>query len=320
MKIWLDTDPGVDDALAMALIAARPEFAWVGVSTVFGNAEVAQTTRNALDLLARLGRPEVPVHPGAAMPLKGRPRFAPEVHGGDGLGGQSAALRAGLSGAALQAAHLPADEAIVQASLAHEALHLVAVGPLTNVALALRRDPGLAARVASCTVMGGAFGEGGQQGNVTPAAEANIYNDATAAAEVFAAPWRQLRTVGLDATQCVRLRPELVAPLANAGGPLAAWLHAAVTPYMDFYASAYGASMLVAHDAIAVAQLLVPEAFRWRRGAVRVVEGGLAHGQTLQDWQRLGDADWRALPAHEVALSADPEVIGSLCVRAWLQA
>jgi inosine-uridine nucleoside N-ribohydrolase len=315
MKLWFDTDPGVDDALAMALIASRPEFEWIGVSTVFGNASVAKTTRNALNLLARLGRAEVPVHAGAAAPLVGSARFAAEVHGGDGLGGIADSLRTSSH----DAAALSAAEAIVRASREHADLQLAAVGPLTNIALALRLDPGLAERVAGLTVMGGAFGQQGQSGNVTPAAEANIHNDARAAAEVFAAPWSQLRIVGLDATHCVRLKPAQVAALRE-GGSLAQWLHRLVEPYMQFYGEYYGEPMLVAHDAIALLPLLMPESFHWRRGVVRVVEGGLAHGQTLQDWQRLGDADWQAMPAHEVALSAEPESISSLCLRAWLHA
>lgn len=315
MKLWFDTDPGVDDALAMALIATRSEFEWVGLSTVFGNASLAQTTANALRLLAGLGRPDVAVHAGAAAPLLGSPRFAAAVHGGDGLGG----LAGQLPAAGREPEALAAAEAIVRASREHAGLQLVAVGPLTNIALALRLDAGLAARVGGLTVMGGAFGQQGQSGNVTPAAEANVHNDARAAAEVFAAPWSRLRVVGLDATHCVRLKPAQLAGLREQGGPLAQWLHGIVEPYMDFYGQYYGEPMLVAHDAIAVLPLLAPDAFRWRRGAIRVVEGGLAHGQTLQDWQRLGDAEWKALPTHEVAVAADPELIGSLCLRAWLK-
>jgi purine nucleosidase len=305
MKLWFDTDPGVDDALAMALIAARTEFEWIGLSTVFGNASSAQTTSNALRLLERLGRDDVAVHAGADAPLVGSARYAAEVHGGDGLGGRADSLPA----ARREADSLPAAEAILRASREHRGLQLVAVGPLTNIAAALRLDPGLAERVGGLTVMGGAFGQQGQSGNVTPAAEANIHNDARAAAEVLAAPW----------SQCVRLKPAQIEPLREQGG-LAQWLYGIVEPYMGFYGQYYGEPMLVAHDAIAVLPLLAPDAFHWRRGALRVVEGGLAHGQTLQDWQRLGDAAWQALPAHEVAVAADPEIISSLCLRAWLKA
>jgi purine nucleosidase len=312
MKLWLDTDPGVDDALALALILGRPEFELVGLSTVFGNASVAQTTRNAQGLLSLMGHARIPVHSGASEPLLGASRFAPEVHGGDGLGG----LAVELPEAREAVQPMPAAQAIVAASHQHDQLHLVPVGPLTNMAAALRLDPTLPERIASITVMGGAFGLNGHSGNVTPAAEANIHNDARAAAEVLAAPWQRLRVVGLEATHAVPLSPDQLRPLQSAGA-VGRLLWRAVQPYIDFYAQCYGKTMLVAHDATAVAALLVPDAFHWRRGPLRVVEGGLAHGQTLQDWQLLGDANWRSLPAHEVATAVDEQAIAALCLRAW---
>ena len=312
MKLWFDTDPGVDDALALALILACPEIELVGVSTVFGNASVAQTTSNARRLLRLMGHPAIPVHAGAAAPLLGASRFAPEVHGGDGLGG----LAAGLPEPSQPLQALPAAAAIIAASHQHAQLHLAPVGPLTNIAEALRLDPSLPERVASVTVMGGAFGLQGHNGNVTPAAEANIHNDARAAAEVFSAPWRQLRLVGLEATHSVPLSPQQLQALKGAGA-VGHLLWQAVQPYTEFYFQCYGKRMLVAHDATAIAALLLPQAFQWRRGPVRVVEGGLAHGQTLQDWQGLGDASWRAQPPHEAATATDAEAIAQLCLRAW---
>ncbi|WP_326538680.1 nucleoside hydrolase [Pseudorhodoferax sp.] len=313
MKLWFDTDPGVDDALALTLLLARPEWQLVGLSSVFGNAGVAQTTRNAAGLLALLGRPEVPLHRGAAGPLRGEARLAAEVHGGDGLSGLAAELPGGLAERAT-----PAAEALLEASRREDALHVVAVGPLTNIAQALRLDPGLATRLASLTVMGGAFGLFGFSGNVSVAAEANVHNDPRAAAEVFAAPWRCLRVVGLDATHRVRIEPERLEALRHAGGR-GAWLWRAVQPYLDFYAAWYGQRVLVAHDATALLALLDPGLFHWRQGPLRVVEGGLAHGQSLQDWQQLGrlDPEWCALPAHAVAQDAAAEPIIHLCLDAW---
>lgn len=311
MRLWFDTDPGVDDALALALLAAHPALHVVGISTVFGNADVDTTTTNALRLSALLGL-RAPIYRGAAGPLAGSPRLAPEVHGGDGFGGLAAELPSASQ--AVQA--LPAAQALVGASHREPDLHLVAVGPLTNLALALRLDPSLAPRVASCTVMGGAFGLHGHGGNVSPCAEANVHNDARAAAEVFAAPWRSLRIVGLDATHRVRIPRGLLVPLSGAGRS-ARLLHRAVQPYIDFYQRCYGHDVLVAHDATALMPLLAPNALQWRSGPVRVVEGGLAHGQTVQDWQGLGGPEWRALPAHAVAIEADAQTITRLCLEAW---
>ncbi|MFO1253921.1 nucleoside hydrolase [Inhella sp.] len=314
MKVWLDTDPGVDDALALGLILARSEFELVGLSTVFGNASVQQTTRNALRLLSLFARHDIPVHAGAAQPLQGQARYAVAVHGDDGMSG----LAERLPPARAQAQAQHAAEALLAASRAHADLHLLAVGPLSNVALALRQDPALAGRVASLTVMGAAFGCHGYTGNVTPCAEANIHNDARAAAEVLAAPWRALRVIGLDATQRVRIALPELEPLRQAGAA-AELLWQAAQPYAGYYQTRDGLAALVAHDAIAVAALLMPEAFSWRHGPMRVVEGGLAHGQTVQDWQGLarGQAEWDALPAHAAAVDADAQALTELCLQAW---
>jgi inosine-uridine nucleoside N-ribohydrolase len=94
-------------------------------------------------------------------------------------------------------------------------------------------------------------------------------------------------------------------------------LWAASQPYAGYYATRDGENALVAHDATAVAALLAPEAFTWRTGPIRVVEGGLAHGQTVQDWQHLGGADWRELPHHAVATDTDAETLTLLCLEAW---
>jgi purine nucleosidase len=317
MKLWFDTDPGVDDALALALILARPELELVGLSTVFGNVSVAQTTHNALRLLAFMDAPDVPVHAGAAGPVQGAARFAPEVHGGDGLGGCGADLPAPLAAPAAASA----VEALIEASHRHAgALHLCAVGPLTNVALALRADPSVTERLASLTVMGGAFGLQGWAGNVTPCAEANVHNDPRAAAEVLAAAWHTLRLVGLDATHSVCIPVAHLAPLQQAG-PVANFLWRCVQPYAGYYRTRTGQAALVAHDATAVAALLQPSLFTWRRGPLRVVEGGLAHGQTLQDWEGLAksDPDWQQLPHHEVAIATDAESLTQLCLQAWAQ-
>jgi purine nucleosidase len=160
LKLWLDTDPGVDDALALALIVGHPGLELVGVSTVFGNASLAQTTSNALGLLAMLDAGHVPVHAGASEPLVGLGQFAPHVHGGDGLGGVASELPSPTS--PLQVA--PADQALLAASARWPDLHLAAIGPLTNLARALRLDPHLPNRLASLTVMGGAFGHTLQRG------------------------------------------------------------------------------------------------------------------------------------------------------------
>ena len=176
----LDTDPGVDDALALLYLRARNQQKWpdlklLAITTVFGNADVETTTRNALWLRARLGL-SAPVYRGAAEPLT-RPRgLSPKhVHGENGLGDLD------LSGAPLSPAGSgAAHERIIDLVRARpREITIVAIGPLTNLALALRAAPDVAGLVAGVTIMGGAFAAG----NVTPFAEANIHNDPEAAAE-----------------------------------------------------------------------------------------------------------------------------------------
>ena len=186
-KVIFDTDPGIDDACALALVAASPALELVGITSVFGNAPVGTTTRNALYLRRRYGL-AAPVARGAARPLACPPRDFPAfIHGENGLGdfplpglaetGQDPADRPH----ALDAAHFIVE----QLRAAPGEITLIAVGPLTNLALALDIDPGIASLVAEVVVMGGAFGTAGRPGNVSPVAEANIYNDPHAADRVF---------------------------------------------------------------------------------------------------------------------------------------
>src|SRR6188768_2792434 len=186
-KILLDCDPGLDDALALLLAHGDPDLELVAVTTVGGNVGLSLTTKNALELREYLGF-DVPVAAGADGPLVGPTRDAVEVHGETGLGNTN-----------LPAATKPVDdrhavELIIETLRAQPgAIHLVATGPLTNIALALKQEPAIARWAASFTIMGGSF----TRGNVTPAAEFNIYADPEAARIVFDADWR-VTMVGLD--------------------------------------------------------------------------------------------------------------------------
>jgi purine nucleosidase len=218
-KILLDCDPGLDDALALLLAHGDPNIDLVAVTTVGGNVSIEKTTRNALELREYLGFTSVPIAAGAGEPLAGSVRNAEHVHGEDGLGNVK------LPTALLPASDSHAVDLIIETLQASpDEIHLVATGPLTNIALALRREPRIVDWVASFTIMGGSY----TRGNATPAAEFNIYADPDAASEVFAADWR-VTMVGLDLTlqaivdegivdrmhQLGRLGVELIAPLAT---------------------------------------------------------------------------------------------------------
>src|SRR5690554_2417907 len=189
-RLLLDCDPGLDDALALLLAHGDPRIDLVGVTTVGGNVALANTTRNALELREYLGFTEVPVASGAAGPLVREAKNAAEVHGVGGLGDVI------LPPATLPLADSHAVDLIVDTVMGSPGeINLVAVGPMTNIALALRREPRIAEAAASLPVTAGSY----TRGNTTPAAEFNIYADPEAAAEVVAADW-DVVMVGLDLT------------------------------------------------------------------------------------------------------------------------
>jgi purine nucleosidase len=276
VKILFDTDPGIDDAMALLMLARDPRAELVGISTVFGNASVHTTSTNALAMCDHFGI-DVPVARGAAVPIAREPRAHPvQIHGHDGLGDVWP-----------RRAHRrepdPRDAASFICEMAdrHDGdLVLVAVGPLTNLALALALDPGLPRRVRQVVVMGGAFGTLGHHGNATPWAEANVHCDPHAADAVFAADW-PVTIVGLDVTQQVLMDTAYLDALGDRGGPAGRFIRDITRPYEAFCRCRTGGGIF-AHDASAVACALDASRFGLRRGAVRVLGDGEAMGQTLQ--------------------------------------
>lgn len=244
-KLILDCDTGVDDAVAIVYAALHPAIELLAVGTVWGNVDVELATRNTLRVLDIAGRPEVPVAPGAAGPLRGTPAvFATEVHGADGQGG------AGDDEPVREAAPTTAAQQIVDLVRAHPGeVWLVPVGPLTNIAAALALDPELPKLVAGVSVMGGSAGA---PGNVTPVAEANIWHDPEAAAEVFRAPW-PIVMAGLDVTMGAVITAEHRDRLA-ASGAAGRYLAGILQHYGEFYrANVFGEWACCMHDTIAVA-------------------------------------------------------------------
>jgi purine nucleosidase len=300
-KILFDTDPGIDDAMALLMLARDARAELVGISTVFGNAPVDITTANALALCDRFAI-DAPLARGAAMPLRRAPRHFPAaIHGHDGLGGLAPRQPHGRAQEASDAAHFICDMARRHAG----ALTLVAVGPLTNLALALALDPELPRMVRKVVVMGGAFGTLGHAGNVTPVAEANVFCDPHAADAVFAAAW-PVTIVGLDVTHQVLMSTQYLDALGEHGGMQGRFMRDITRDYERFYARHTGGGIF-AHDASAVACALGPERFELRRGSVRVATEGLALGQTIQ--ARVGldppTTDWDGLPEQQACIAVD---------------
>lgn len=241
--IHLDCDTGIDDALTIAHLLARPHVELVGVSTVSGNTTAAQAGENTLRLLALAGAEGVPVAVGEHHPLGGEFHGgALHVHGGNGIGGVV------LPEAARAAVDLTGPELLVRSVRERPGeVDVLAIGPLTNLARALELDPELPGLVKSLTVMGGAVWVAG---NITPAAEANIHNDAEAAARVFAADWR-ITLVPLDVTLQHGFDQAAQIALAGAGTDYHAALAAMLDRYLDFYATVSGERRAALHDPLA---------------------------------------------------------------------
>ena len=273
VKLLLDCDPGLDDALALLLAHGDPNIELVAVTTVGGNVGVEKTTKNALELREYLGFPDVPVAAGAPEPLVGDVQSAEHVHGEEGLGDVI------LPAATLPASSTGAIDVIIETlKAAPGEVHLVATGPLTNIALALRKEPKLTEWAASFTIMGGSY----TRGNATPAAEFNIYADPEAAGEVFDAGWTTVM-VGLDLTLQAIVDDEVekrMLALGKLGTDL-------VQPLATFWTNPLDDEWdgQALHDVCAVAYIARPDLFTTKSARVEVeVEGKYTRGETVVDF------------------------------------
>jgi purine nucleosidase/pyrimidine-specific ribonucleoside hydrolase len=287
VPVLLDCDPGHDDAIALLLALGSDELELRGVTTVAGNQTLEKTTANAIRVLELAGRAEIPVAAGAGRPLMREPRVAADVHGETGLDGPD--LPPPQAEPSTQHAVDFLAERIAGATL-------VATGPLTNVALLLARHP--EAQPERIVVMGGAIAEG----NVTPAAEFNIWADPEAAHRVFTSGL-DVTMVGLDVTHRALVSPAHAGQLREAGriGTVVAEL---LEFYGGFHRSVYGWDGSPIHDAVAVAHVIDPELLAVERLNVRIdTESELCRGRTVVDlWRRTG-----LEPTANVAVGIDPE-------------
>jgi purine nucleosidase len=271
-KILLDCDPGLDDALAILLAHGDPDIELMAITTVGGNVALRNTTRNALQLREYLGF-DVPIAAGADEPIGEHTRRASEVHGTEGMG--SVRLPNPVTDTVAEHA---VDLIISTLQNAPGSIHLVAVGPLTNIALALRKEPRIVEWAASFVIMGGSF----TRGNSTPAAEFNIYADPDAAAEVFAAGW-DVVMVGLDLTLQAIATPEVVGRMRGLGR-LGEEL---VVPLSTFWTNPKDPTWngQAVHDVVAVAYVTRPELFVSRPARVDIeTTGTFTTGMTVVDF------------------------------------
>ena len=292
-KIIIDTDPGQDDAVAILLALASSEIDVLGIVAVAGNVPLALTEKNARKICELAGRPQTPVFAGAVRPLMRDLVTAEYVHG-----------KTGLDGPDLPEPEMPLQsqhgvDFIVETLLAGDpgTVTLATLGPLTNIALAINRAPEIAGRVQRIVMMGGGFFEGG---NVTPAAEFNIYVDPQAADVVFRSGI-PIVMMPLDVTHkalTTRKRVEAIRGLGSAVGTATAEL-------LDFFErfdeEKYGTDGGPLHDPCVIAYILRPDLFKGRACHVGVeTMSELTMGMTVVDWWQVTGRPHNALVMRDI--------------------
>jgi inosine-uridine nucleoside N-ribohydrolase len=302
--ILIDCDPGIDDAVALLLACASPELRLLGVSTVAGNVDLEHTTRNAGRILALAGRSDVPVAAGAGRPLvRSSPGRAEQVHGEDGV------HRAELPEPTAQPDPRPAVDLLADAiGGSADPVTLVAIGPLTNVALLYAVHPEVAATLGRVVIMGGSA----TVGNTTDAAEFNVWSDPEAAYRVLTDPGLDTPVpttmVGLDLTLTVPFAEADLAALA-AGGAAGQAAAAMLRPEAERQRRETGVAALPVHDAVAVVGVLRPDLLRTRAATITVdCSDGPARGATVVG--PAPDGGWS-----DVAVGAAAREVVDLIVR-----
>jgi inosine-uridine nucleoside N-ribohydrolase len=306
-KVILDVDPGIDDALAITLALFDPRLEVVAITAVAGNVSAEQATRNVQSIIEQLDPPRWPRIGAAVRPDRDPLVDSRHVYGADGLG------NANFPVAELHHQH-PSDKVIAdEIRQAPEAVTLVALGPLTNIANMLRRDPALAEQIGQLVIMGGSVRG---PGNVTPAAEFNMYCDPLAAREVFRS--RTTKTlIPLDVTSQVVLTYDLLDSLPPESTAAGKFLRRVLPFSYRAHHQLFGLEGSHVHDAVALAAVTDPGLFETTRlGADVETQGELTMGATVFD-RRQAPA-WR--PNMDVATSIDAAAVSAAIARGWARA
>lgn len=302
-SLIIDCDPGVDDAVGLLLAFGSPDLDLLAITTVAGNVSLERTTRNARILRQIADRTDVPVFAGAARPLRRPPAEAAEFHGAEGLGGLETFdpdTPVELVGAV---------DAIVERVMTRPpgSVALAVMGPMTNLAQALRAEPRLAEQLGPVVVMGGARSEGG---NITPSAEFNIWADPEAAAEVFESGCR-VTVLGLDATHQVRATEARIAAIEALQGSSARTAAALLRFSQDVERRIVGWDWAPLHDPCTVAWLLRPDLFRAVPCRIAVeTESDLTRGHTAVEFRVEASA-----ARHHWVIQADADGIFDLIAQ-----
>ena len=304
-KIIIDTDPGIDDAMAIFFAFQAQELEVLGLTTTFGNVSVDLATQNAITL-TEIAKVTVPVAKGVAVPTKIAPRPHPDfVHGADGFGNIDWPAPKG------KAVDKSAAQFIIDTVREFPGeVTIIALGPLGNLAKALELDPEIANLVDEVVLMGGTAIE---YGNVSPVAEANIMNDPHAADMVFTAPW-QVTMIGLDVTHQVLLDNSILERIKVANPVEGNFLYDCAQYYINFYSSRFDMNGCYFHDASTIAYVMDPSIFGVELGAVRVACDGIGIGQTIFAPQGMSfpEPHWSDVPMTQVCMEVDSEKLLAL--------
>ncbi|KAH6834881.1 uridine-ribohydrolase 2 [Perilla frutescens var. hirtella] len=340
-KIIIDTDPGVDDAMAIFVALQSPEVEVIGLTTIYGNVYTTLATRNALHLVSLslslnyivfsfweiavemldlmgaavrssdtsleiAGRTDIPVAEGSHVTITvcTKLRIADFVHGTDGLGNQNFPPPKGAP--IKQSA---AEFLVKQTNLYPGKVTVVALGPLTNIALAIQSDPEFVKNVGQIVLLGGAFSV---NGNVNPAAEANIFGDPDAADIVFTSG-ADILAIGINVTHQVVLTDADQDKLAESSGKLAQYMCKILDVYFSYHHDAYSTKGVYLHDPTTVLAAVDPSLITYVEGAVRVQTVGITRGLTLfyNKQKRFAEVtEWSDKPSVKVAVTVNaPEVV-----------
>ncbi|KAK7337219.1 hypothetical protein VNO77_17782 [Canavalia gladiata] len=274
-KLIIDTDPGIDDSMAILMAFQTPEVEVLGLTSIFGNTTTEVATRNALTLCEIAGREDIPVAQGSSESLKGgEPRVADFVHGKDGMGNIF------LPPPKAKKIEKSASEFLVEKVSEYPGeVSVLALGPLTNLAWAIKRDSSFASKVKRIVVLGGSFFA---LGNVNPAAEANIYGDPEAADTVFTSG-ANITVVGINITTQVKLTDDDLLELKESKGKYAPLLSEMCKFYRDWHVKSDGVYGIFLHDPVSFVAVVRPDLFTYKNGVVRVETQGICVGHTLLD-------------------------------------
>ncbi|MBK9926134.1 MAG: nucleoside hydrolase [Anaerolineales bacterium] len=275
-RILIDTDPGIDDSLAILLAIASPELTLEGLSVVHGNCSLEQAVTNGLSVLELANAGHIPLARGCELPLVQPSLLAPETHGNTGLG------YAKLPEPRIRPTVQHGCDFLIEKVMANPGeITLVAVGPLTNIALAMRKEPGFAKALKELIIMGGAIRH---EGNVTALGEFNVYVDPHAAHIVFHAEV-PTTLVPLDVTYQCLLTAQDVERLMKIDSPIPKFIKDTTDFYMEYHDSYQGIKGCIINDPLALALTFAPELCDYQDLPVDVdISGGVSMGKTLADF------------------------------------